>query len=406
MTIPRGARHAPSGDRHGDCGTAVPTRSPRLLEPFATRGLTLKNRIVVSSMATYGSHDGVTDDFLLVHLGRFALGGAGLVMTESMAVTRQGRITYGCSGLWSDAQLPNLRRIVDFLHRYDCAAGVQLNHSGRKGSAQRPWHGGGPLTDADQETRRETAWPIMSSTAEPFDAGWPQPRAFSAAEIDALVEDYRAATVRAREAGFDVMELHCAHGYLLHSFLSPLANTRDDAFGGNLENRMRLPLRMAEAMRAEWPDEKPLFARISSVDGVDIGWSMEDSIVFSRELMARGVDVIDCSSGGMKLPRGQQLVSRAPGFQVPFAARIRRELSVPTMAVGLIREPGEAEAILESGDADLIAIGREMLVDPNWPIFAALSLKGERGWDAMPECYGWWLERRARQQGDRYGMRR
>jgi 2,4-dienoyl-CoA reductase-like NADH-dependent reductase (Old Yellow Enzyme family) len=356
---------------------AVSTRSPQLLEPFAIRGLTLKNRIVVSSMATYGSHEGFTDDFLLVHLGRFALGGAGLVMTESMAVTRQGRITYGCSGLWTDAQVPNLRRIVDFLHRYDCAAGIQLNHSGRKGSSQRPWHGGAPLTAADQDARREAAWLIMAPTAEPFDDGWPEPQAFTTAEIDALVEDYRAATVRAREAGFDVMELHCAHGYLLHSFLSPLANKRNDAYGGSLENRMRLPLTIAEAMRAQWPDDKPLFTRISSVDGLDIGWSMEDSIVFCRELVRRGVDAIDCSSGGMKLPRGQQLVSRAPGFQVPFAARIRRELNVPTMAVGLIREPEEAEAILESGDADLIAVGREMLVNPNWAILAALSLKGE-----------------------------
>jgi 2,4-dienoyl-CoA reductase-like NADH-dependent reductase (Old Yellow Enzyme family) len=385
---------------------AVPTRSPQLLEPLAIRGLTLKNRIVVSSMATYGAHEGFTDDFLLVHLGRFALGGAGLVMTESMAVTREGRITHACAGLWLDAQAANLKRIVDFLHRYDCAAGVQLNHSGRKGSAQRPWHGGGPLTDVDQEMRREAAWPSMSSTAEPFDAGWPQPQAFAAAEIDALVEDYRAATERAREAGFDIVEMHCAHGYLLHSFLSPLANTRDDDYGGSLENRMRLPLRIAEVMRAEWPADRPLFTRISSVDGVDIGWSMDDSIVFSRELKRRGVDVIDCSSGGMKLPRGQQLVSRAPGFQVPFAARIRRELGIPTMAVGLIREPEEAESILASGDADLVAIGREMLVDPNWPTLAALSLTGEGGWNAMPDCYGWWLARRAKQQGDRYGRRR
>jgi 2,4-dienoyl-CoA reductase-like NADH-dependent reductase (Old Yellow Enzyme family) len=230
--------------------------------------------------------------------------------------------------------------------------------------------------------------------------------AVAAAEIDALVEDYRAATVRARQVGFDVVEMHCAHGYLLHSFLSPLANKRDDQYGGSLENRMRLPLTIAEAMRSEWPNDKPMFTRISSVDGLDVGWSIEDSIVFSRELKRRGVDVIDCSSGGMKLPRGQQLVSRTPGFQVPFAARIRRELDVPTMAVGLIREPEEAEAILESGDADLIAIGREMLVNPNWAILAALSLKGEGGWETMPDCYGWWLARRARQQGDRYGRKR
>lgn len=373
----------------------------RLFEPMALRGLVLKNRIVVSPMSMYSSNEGFSDDLHLVHLGRFALGGASLVITEATAVSRDGRITHGCNGIWLDAHVPNLRRITDFLHRFGSAAGVQLGHSGPKGAGQRPWHGNGPLGPEDAAQRRELPWSVVSSSALPFDEGYAPPRAMAEVDMDALVSDYRSAARRALAAGFDVIELHCAHGYLLHAFLSPLLNKREDKYGGSLENRMRLPLRIAEAVRAEWPHDHPLFVRISAVDGVGVGWSIEDSIAFTNELAARGVDAIACSTGGAKLARGQVLVSRERGFQVPFAAKIRKATGVPTIAVGMILEPQQAEDVLRAGDADLVALGREMLSDPNWAAQAAVALCQSAGWKAWPEQYGWWLERRARQLAPR-----
>ena len=381
--------------------TSAGETAVRLFEPLALRGITAKNRIVVSPMSLYSSHEGFSDDLHLVHLGRFALGGAGLVIMESTAVSRDGRSTHGCNGIWLDAHVHNLRRITDFLHRSGSIAGIQLGHSGPKGAAQRPWHGNGPLGAADAAQRREHPWPTVSSSPLPFDEGWATPRGLEAADIDELVLDYRSAARRARDAGFDVIELHCAHGYLLHAFLSPLLNRRGDHYGGSLENRMRLPLRIAEAVRAEWPDDRPLFARISAVDGVGVGWSMEDSIEFTKALSARGVDAIACSSGGAKLPRGQALVSRDRGFQVPFAARIRQATGVPTIAVGMILDAQQAEDVLRAGDADLIALGRELLFNPNWSAQAALALLQGAGWKQWPDQYGWWLERRARQLAPR-----
>lgn len=369
---------------------------PRLFEPLTLRGLILKNRVAVSPMAMYSSHEGFSTDFHLVHLGRFALGGAGLIMTEATSVTRQGRITPGCNGLWLDAQVGNLRRIADFIHQHDAAFGIQLGHSGRKGSARRPWHGGAPLSDEDQNERREQPWPAVSADNEPFDENWPRPHMLGERDLDELVRDFRSATRRSVVADFDVVELHCAHGYLLHSFLSPLANARGDSYGGSLENRMRFPLRVVEAVREEWPHDRPLFVRISSVDGIDFGWQLEDSVAFSSELRKRGVDIVDCSSGGMKLPRDRQLVSREPGFQVPFAAEIRRRADIGTMAVGLIRTAKEAEAILERGEADLIAMAREVLVNPNWTAQAAVELMPDKGWEAWPTPFRGWLQRRAR----------
>lgn len=372
-----------------------------LFEPVTFRGVKIKNRIVVSPMSMYSSHEGFSDDLHLVHLGRFALGGAGLVMMEAAAVHREGRITHGCMGIWRDDHVENLRRITEFLHRFDCVAGIQLGHSGPKGSAQRPWHGNGPLGPEDAERRKEDPWPTVSSSPLPFDEGWPTPVALTEDAIAELILNYRSATRRAREAGFDVIELHCAHGYLLHRFLTPLANRREDRYGGSLENRMRLPLLVAEGIRAEWPDSHPVFVRISTVDGIGVGWSIEDSIVFARALAERGIDAIDCSTGGIKLPRGQVLVSREPCFQVPFSARIRRDAGVPTIAVGLIREPQQAEDILRGGDADLIALGREMIFNPNWSVQAAVTLQEAAGWKAWPDQYGWWLERRDRRAGQR-----
>jgi 2,4-dienoyl-CoA reductase-like NADH-dependent reductase (Old Yellow Enzyme family) len=367
-----------------------------LFEPMTIRGVTLRNRIVVSPMAMYSAQDGFADDFHLVHLGRFALGGAGLVFVEATAVTAQGRITPGCTGLWRDSQVPNFKRITDFLHRFGSAAGMQLAHSGWKGSTRRPWHGGTRLDAEDGSVRAEKSWPVVSVGDEAFDDLAPGPAALDESRLSALLEDYRQATRRAVKAGFDILEIHAAHGYLLHSFLSPLSNRRADRYSGAIENRMRFPLNVVEVARSEWPQDKPLFVRISAVDGVDVGWTVEDSIVFAKALAARGVDVVDCSSGGMKLPRDKNLVARTPGFQVPFAARIRREAQIATMAVGLILEPKQAEAILAAGEADLIAVAREMLANPNFAAQAALELEGASGWRYWIDPFRWWLERRAR----------
>jgi 2,4-dienoyl-CoA reductase-like NADH-dependent reductase (Old Yellow Enzyme family) len=375
--------------------------APRLFQPLQIRGVTLKNRIVVSPMSMYSSHEGFADDLHLIHLGRFALGGAGLVMMEASAVSREGRITPGCNGIWLDAHVPPLRRIADSLKRFGAVPGIQLGHSGPKGSAQRPWHGNGPLGQEDIAERREQPWTTLSSTATPYDAGWSIPHALSEAEMDAIVDDYRRGARRARAAGFEVLELHCAHGYLLHAFLSPLTNERTDQYGGSLENRMRLALRVAEAVRREWPDAYPMFVRISAVDGVGVGWSIDDSVTFAKALAVRGIDAIDCSSGGVRLPREHVLDSHGPGFQVPFAAQIRREAKVPTVAVGQIRDAEQAEAVLAAGEADLIALGREMLVNPNWAAQAALTLQQDAGWAEWPGQYRWWLERRARQLAPR-----
>ncbi|MDP3600546.1 MAG: NADH:flavin oxidoreductase/NADH oxidase [Bosea sp. (in: a-proteobacteria)] len=372
------------------------TAAPLLLQPLTLRGLTFKNRIVVSPMATYGAVDGMASDFHLVHLGRFALGGAGLVMTEATAITEQGRITHGCLGLWQDGQIAPFRRLTDFLHAHGALAGIQLGHSGAKGAGQRPWHGNGPLGDPDRTAREETPWPLVAATSEAFDNGFPVPAALDESAMDALVADYCAAAHRAQAAGFDVLELHCAHGYLLHGFLSPLGNRRDDAYGGSLANRMRFPLRVAQALRRVWPEDRPLFVRVSAIDGVDFGWSLDDTVAFAAALKRLGIDLVDCSTGGMRVPREHGLPARAPGFQVPFAEGVRARAGIATMAVGLIRDAAQAEAILRAGSADLIALGREMLSDPNWAAKATVALAGETGWTAWPQAFGWWLQRRAR----------
>ncbi len=388
-------------------GTAVETDSetaaPLFLSPFTLRGMEVKNRCVVSPMCMYSASDGLADDFHLAHIGRFALGGAGLVFVEATAVSERGRITHGCLGLWSDAQIAPLARIAGLLHRLDCKAGIQLSHSGYKGSTQRPWEGMGPLGETDAAARGEAPWNVQGVTGDPFDSGWAVPEAIGPDDLEEIAEAFVQAARRADTAGFDIVEVHCAHGYLLHSFLSPLANTRSDAYGGDLEGRMRFPLEVVRRVRAAWPAAKPISVRISSVDGVDVGWSLDESIVFAKRLKALGVDVIDCSSGGMKLERQQNLPARTPGFHLPYAEAVRREAEIPVIAVGLIRTPHLAEEILQSGKADLIAVAREALFQPNWANQTALELAGGTAWDLWPEQFGWWLKRRARQQKDSYG---
>jgi 2,4-dienoyl-CoA reductase-like NADH-dependent reductase (Old Yellow Enzyme family) len=316
----------------------------RLFEPYTIRGLTLRNRIVVSPMATYSAVDGHATDWHVQHIGKLAAGGAGLVFVEQSSVNLQGRITYGCLGIWDDSHIAGHRRLADLIRSLGAASAIQIAHSGRKGSSQRPWEGGLALGVADVAARGEGSWEACAPSAVAFDEGWPAPTEMSDQVIEQVVEDYRAAFIRARTAGYDICELHCAHGYLMHSFLSPLGNQRSDEYGGTLENRMRLPLRIAAIMREVWPDDRPCFVRISSVDGVGIGWSLEDSIAFAKELKAIGIDVIDCSSGGFKLPKENSLVARTPGFQLPFSEAIRQEANILTMGPRIVVEPQLASA--------------------------------------------------------------
>ena len=372
----------------------MPSR-PRLFTPLALRGVTLKNRIVISPMCQYSAVDGHANDWHLVHLGRFALGGAGMVFTEATAVEARGRITHGDLGLWSDEQVPGLKRVAAFLRANGAVPAIQLAHAGRKASMQRPWHGNGPLDERDR-LRGDLPWQVVAPTALPLDEGWLVPHELSLAEIAALQDAWRQAARRALAAGFDVLEMHSAHGYLGHEFLSPLSNRRGDRYGGDLAGRMRFTLETVAAVREVWPQDKPLFVRVSSVDGLEGGWTIEDTVVLARELAARGVDVVDCSSGGLAGSATAARVKRGPGFQAPFAERVRREAGVKTMAVGLILEAQQAEAILEADQADLIAIGREALYDPSWALHAeaALGLQGE--FESWPVQSGWWLERRRR----------
>ena len=374
--------------------------TPLLFQEIALREVTARNRIVVSPMCQYSAKDGQVTDWHLVHLGKFAQGGAGIVFVEATAVEKRGRITHGDTGIWEDAQIQGLARISSFIKANGATPALQLAHAGRKASMARPWYGNGPLTQADLD-RGDKPWGIVAPTAKPVGEGWIGPRKLQADELQNLKETYRQATRRAHAAGFDILEVHAAHGYLLHSFLSPLANE------GPLEQRMRFPLEVAKVVRDAWPAQKPMFVRVSSVDDVEGGWSIEDTVRFSQELKAIGVDVIDCSSGGIlgsATAATRVLLPRVPGFQLPFAERIRKEAGLKTMAVGLILTPQQAEEALAAGRADLIAIGREALWDPNWPVHAAQALGADPEFEGWPVQYGWWLTRREallRKQGFR-----
>jgi 2,4-dienoyl-CoA reductase-like NADH-dependent reductase (Old Yellow Enzyme family) len=367
---------------------------PLLFTPLKLRELTLRNRLCISPMCTYSAKNGMADDWHLVHLGQFALGGAGIVFVEATAVEERGRITYGDMGIWSDAHVAPLARVATFIRQHGAAAAIQLAHAGRKASAQRPWDGMGFLSDADIKARAERPWQTVSAAAQPMDEGWHTPHALSTDEIKNIVEAWKTAARRAREAGFDIVEVHCAHGYLMHQFLSPLTNQRNDAYGGDRAGRMRLPLDVVEAVRAEWPEDRPLFVRISAVDGIEGGWSLEDSVAFAKELKSRGVDVVDCSSGGIIGSPTARMVPRGFGFQVPFAEKIRTEADIKTMAVGLIVEPEFAEAILKNGQADIIAVAREALFDPYWPAHAARTLGADDKFGNWTNQHGWWLDKR------------
>ena len=356
-----------------------------MFTPYTIRGLTLPNRIVVSPMAMYSATDGMPDDFHLVHLGARAMGGAGLVFPEMTCVSPDARITPGCLGLWNEAQKEAFRRIVTFVHdKTPAKIGIQLGHAGRKGATKVAWEG----TDQPLE---EGGWPLVSASAIPYLPHSAVPRAATREDMDRITADFVRATKWADEAGFDMLELHCAHGYLLSSFLSPLTNRRDDEYGGSLENRMRFAIEVAEHVRAKWPAHKPLFMRLSAIDGA--GWGLEHSVALARELARVGVDVIDCSGGGIFGGAGSG-ATPGYGYQVPYAERLRAEAGVRTMAVGVIVHARQAEAILREGRADLVAIAREALYNPNWPVDAARKLGVEDHFALMPPNYGWWLAKR------------
>ena len=368
-----------------------------LLSPLTIRGLTLKNRVVISPMCQHSAEPGgIAGDWHLVHLGKFALGGAGLIFVESTAVAETSRIGRCDVGLWGDHQVAPFRRITDFVHANGGSIGVQLAHAGRKAGSEALWEGGHAYTEAQLSAAGET-WARMGPSAVAAGAGWSVPREMTTADIDAAVSQFVDAAHRADAAGFDVVELHFGHGYLVASFLSPGANQRTDEWGGSRDNRMRLAATIAREVRAMWPAHKPLFTRISAIDGAENGWSLEDSVALARTLGALGVDVIDCSSGGLTDETRNTNIPRGLGFQVPYAAEIRSEADVMTQAVGVILSGGQAEDILQKGEADLIAIGREALVDPYWPLHAARQLGQEQDFAGWPRQHAGWLARRQRQ---------
>lgn len=336
------------------------------------RSVTLRNRIVVSPMCEYSSEDGFANDWHLVHLGSRAVGGAGAVFTEATAVTAAGRISPDDLGIYRDEHIEKLSAITAFIQAQGAVAGMQLAHAGRKASTAAPWRGGRPLGPEAGGWR-----PILAPSALPFAEGYATPEAMSSQQIADTVEAFAGAARRARRAGFQMLELHAAHGYLMHEFLSPLSNHRDDRYGGALANRMRFVLEVTEAVRAAWPAELPLWVRISATDWEPGGWDLEQSIALARELGARGVDCIDCSSAGStphpSIPVGA-------GYQVPFAAAIRAQTGVATAAVGMITEPAQADQIIRNGEADVAVLAREMLRDPYWPLHAAAALGETASW--------------------------
>jgi 2,4-dienoyl-CoA reductase-like NADH-dependent reductase (Old Yellow Enzyme family) len=351
----------------------------QLFAPLTIRGLTFPNRAWISPMCQYSATDGLPDDWHLVHLASRAVGGAGLVFTEATAVSPDGRISPADTGIWSAAHVAAWRPIVDAVHRHDVPIGIQLAHAGRKASTRAPWQGRGSVA------LEEGGWPTVAPSATPF-GGDAAPRAMTTEEIAALRRDFVAATLRALDAGFDVVELHAAHGYLLHQFLSPLVNTRTDGYGGDFAGRTRLTLEVAQDVREVWPQDKPLFVRISASDWAEGGWDLEQSVQLAGLLAEQGVDLIDTSSGGA-VP--EQQVAAGPGYQVPFAAAIRAKTGILTGAVGLITEPEQAERVIADGEADVVLLARAALRDPYWPLHAAAVLGEDavRGGTSWPVQY-------------------
>jgi 2,4-dienoyl-CoA reductase-like NADH-dependent reductase (Old Yellow Enzyme family) len=345
--------------------------APLLFQPLTLRSLTLKNRVGVSPMCQYSAKDGFANDWHAVHLGSRAVGGAGLVMVEATAVLPEGRISPGDTGLWTDAHAEPFARIAHFCRSHGAAMGIQLAHAGRKASCAVPLEGGRALTP------ERGGWVTVAPSPVPFHPGDPAPNALTEAGLDEVVTAFAQAARRARNAGFQVVEVHAAHGYLLHSFLSPLSNHRSDAYGGSFDNRIKPLLKVVRAVRSVWDDALPVLVRISASDWDPNGWTPEDSVALAQRLKAEGVDLVDCSSGGIA-PHIQIPVK--PGYQVPFAGRVRKEAGMPTAAVGLLTDAHQVEEVLQTGQADLVFLARAMLRNPYWALYAAHVLRHELPW--------------------------
>lgn len=379
---------------------------PLIFQPLKIRDIELTNRIVVSPLCMYSAVEGLAQPWHFAHLSTFARGKAGLVFTEATAVEARGRITPQCLGIWTDEQADALLPVTQFVESMGCVPGIQLAHAGRKASTRAPFaeRGGSPIT-AENAVNDETPWQTIAPSAIPVTEGWPYPVAMDETDLNQVKQAFVDATRRSLKVGFKVIELHMAHGYLLHSFLSPIANQRSDEYGGSLENRMRFPLEVTAAVREVWPESLPLFIRISAIDGREGGWTLDDSVTLAGRLHEIGADVVDCSSGGIGgAPRfrcddnGKPLSpdsAREPGFQVPFSRRIKAETDIKTMAVGVIVEAHQAEQILQSGGADLVALGREIMYDPFWPLHAAEKLGADADFKMWPKQYGWGVDRRS-----------
>ncbi len=373
-----------------------PIKKPLLFTPKTIRGVTLKNRLVLAPMVHYRAAPGnLCGTFHTVHLGKFALGGFGVVMTEAAAVEERGLITVHDLAIFNDAQAESYKPLIALIKEEGAVPAIQLAHGGRKSAMQSAMEGNGPVTQEQIAAGRKVWQPVGPAATRISDA-WPMPHQLTPSEIKDVVDAFAAAAQRSLRVGFEILEIHGAHGYLISSFLSPVSNTRNDQYGGDIKGRMRMPLEVAEAVRGVMPDDKPLFFRVSSVDGTQEGWQMDDTVVFARELKARGVDVIDCSSGGLTGTATAAPVTRSLGFQVPYASRVRNEAGIQSMAVGIILEAMQAELILQDGHADLIAVGRQAQFNPNIPLHWAHDLGLNDKFQMWGAEYGWWLEKRIR----------
>ena len=362
-----------------------------LFSAFSLNDKIFRNRIILSPMCQYKANNGFIDEWHLQHYSRFAFSGLGGAFIEATAVSPEGRIGYGCTGIWNDDHIKGLKKITKIFREHNCRSGIQLAHAGRKASFLRPWDGAKPIETNDGNEKK---WQTIGPSAIAVNADTPTPLEMSLDDINRVKEDFKNAAIRSIKAGFDMIEIHGAHGYLLHSFFSPLSNKRTDNYGGSLENRMRFGLEVVKSIKSILPDDIPLFFRISSVDGAENGTKFEENISYARELKKAGVDIIDCSSGGIG---GSPVLTKSkiiPGFQVPYSERIKKEANINTMAVGAIIEPDQAEDIITNGRADLIAIGRELLADTQWVYKAATKFGLSNSKDFLPDSYSFFLSRR------------
>ena len=362
-----------------------------LFSSFKIKSKSFRNRIVLSPMCQYKAKDGVISDWHFQHYSRFAFSGLGAAFVEATGVSPEGRIGHGCTGIWSDSHVEGLSKVAKIFNEYNCLSGIQLAHAGRKASYLRPWDGASPITENDKV---EPAWQTIGPSAIPINNSSPVPKEMTVEDINKVREDFKKAAQRADKAGFDIIEIHGAHGYLLHSFFSPLSNQRNDQYGGSFENRIRFALEIIADIKSVWPDNKPLFYRLSSIDAPGQGANLEDNIMLAKSLKSVGVDVVDCSSGGIT---GSPVLTKSkiiPGFQVPYSEKIKKDAEISSMAVGAIISADQANEIISNKRADLVAMGRELLADTQWVYKAATYFNLENAKDYLPDSYSFYLSRR------------